>query len=228
MFRKLLISVAALGLAAPVMAAPTLMVTFPSVQAIPGNNDFQTELSNIGGAGLGFTTFASLGADLILSDAATITFEIFGSESTFSDSFSAGALLFTETSNLLNLFGSPATPLPGTPTLIGSEAFSAGSLVGQLNFLTNNAGGANATVGQGGFGIFLRPGQVSGSSSTVYWFGYDDELNNFDDNHDDFVIRATVSAIPEPGTWAMMVGGVGIAGMALRRRRRTASAAVMA
>jgi PEP-CTERM motif len=32
--------------------------------------------------------------------------------------------------------------------------------------------------------------------------------------------EVSVSAVPEPATWAMMIGGFGIAGLAMRRRRR--------
>jgi hypothetical protein len=35
-----------------------------------------------------------------------------------------------------------------------------------------------------------------------------------------YVDAVSVAAVPEPATWAMMIGGFGIAGMALRRRRR--------
>ncbi len=34
------------------------------------------------------------------------------------------------------------------------------------------------------------------------------------------ITPAAPSAAPEPGTWALMIGGIGLAGLALRRRRR--------
>ena len=36
--------------------------------------------------------------------------------------------------------------------------------------------------------------------------------------HTDF-INESIAAIPEPTTWALMIGGFGLAGAALRRRR---------
>lgn len=37
-------------------------------------------------------------------------------------------------------------------------------------------------------------------------------------------IRANLAAVPEPSTWAMMIGGLGAVGGVLRARRRTATA----
>lgn len=39
-----------------------------------------------------------------------------------------------------------------------------------------------------------------------------------------FIVERLVSHVPEPATWAMMIGGLGIAGAALRRRRFSTSA----
>ena len=50
-------------------------------------------------------------------------------------------------------------------------------------------------------------GVPGGSNTAVYTLG-----------------SATVPAVPEPATWAMMVGGLGLAGMSMRRRYRIARA----
>jgi PEP-CTERM motif len=54
--------------------------------------------------------------------------------------------------------------------------------------------------------------------------------NTIDGNVDGFKLKSidAVAAVPEPATWGMMIGGMGIAGMALRRRRSTAIAQVIA
>jgi hypothetical protein len=49
-------------------------------------------------------------------------------------------------------------------------------------------------------------------------------VKNDDDNHDDFIVKATISAIPEPATWAMMILGFGLVGFAARRSGTVATA----
>ena len=211
--KKLLLAASALvmGLPSAANAAVDVTVNFGATNPIPANNDFQALLG-----GLGLTKFATNGASLILNSAAVITFEFLGSESGFSDTFKTTAINYTENSSFENHFGAPI--------LLGSQAFAAGSLVNLLNF--SSVGGNPATVGQDGFGIFLGPNQTSGQAVTTFYFGYDDQINNQDDNHDDFIIKATVSGpVPEPATWAMFVSGFGLLGWLIRRRPRAAPAA---
>ena len=105
-----------------------------------------------------------------------------------------------------------------SPQLLGAGSWGAGSLAGILNFSSNY--GVNATVGQDGFGIFLASNNGLPVQTNVFYLGYDDQVTGPDDNHDDLIIRATVSpAVPEPATWAMMLLGFGAAGFAMRRRR---------
>lgn len=227
--RKVLAALACMSCiaSATVAQAQTATVTYNSTTAIPTpQNDFYTQLT-----ALGLNSYASSGANITLSGPSTITFYFLGSESGFSDTFStlgAGTnVSLTENTSLVNNFGSPV--------LIGGKTFSAGSLINQLLFSTSGvgSGGANATVGNGGFGIFLPtqggagPGSLSGL--TTLYFGFDDQITNADDNHDDFIVRAVISsAVPEPGTWAMMLAGFGVIGASLRRRRRGSAIAQMA
>ena len=203
--RKLVMGL--LGATALVVAsnasAQTVAITPGATGPVSGLNDFQDEL-----AALGLTSITTTGADLWLSGDALLTFELLGSESGYSDSFDAGAVSFTENSNF-TAWGS---------MLLGSSAFSAGSLSGDLLF--SSLGGIDATVGDAGFGIFWGP-NTNFEASNVFYIGYDDQITNpDDDNHDDLVLRVTVTpAVPEPGTWAMMLMGFGAAGYAMRRRR---------
>jgi PEP-CTERM motif-containing protein len=186
-------------------ASASAIITFNTTNGVPSNNDFQGNL-----AGLGLTLFTTDGATISLTENSVLTFDFFGSESGFNDTFQAGAINFTEMSSFT----------PFGAQLLGADSFLAGSLAGLLNFSSASGPGANATVGQDGFGIFLGANAVSGLSTNVFWLGYDDQITNVDDNHDDMLIRVTVSpAVPEPATWAMMLLGFGAAGFVLRRRR---------
>jgi len=205
---KLLAGIAALA-APAALQAQTVQVNYVTSNPVPGNNDFITQL-----AGLGLTSYAATGASLVLSSDAVIYFEFLGSESGNSDTFTANGVApvsATETSGYENHF---AAPIP-----IGFSNFLAGSLTGLLNF-SGVGGSIPATVGQDGFGIFLGRGQTSGSNVSVFYLGYDDQINNQDDNHDDFIVRATVlSPVPEPATWAMMLVGFAGIGYSMRRKR---------
>jgi hypothetical protein len=86
---------------------------------------------------------------------------------------------------------------------------------------TSNVGLA-ANVGQLGYGVFV-PTRAGPYQSNVIYFGYDDQASNPDGDYDDFIVRATVTGVPEPATWAMLIAGFGLVGFAARRRRETAS-----
>ena len=206
---KTVLGVACFATAAPASAG--LTIDFSGTNPVPANNDFVGDLATAG-----LTQFTTTGATITLSEDAQILFEFLGSESRFSDTFfTTGALpnvSLTETSSFENHFASPV--------LIGVDQLFAGNLRFFLNF-SSSGPGADATIGDDGFGIFLPTGVTSGFSTNVVYLGYDDQINMQDDDHDDFIVRATV--LPEPGTWAMMLLGFGAAGLALRRRQSALS-----
>lgn len=205
--KKMILAAAAMALSLPVtaQAAANVTINFSSTTAVPANNNFQGIL-----AGLGLTSYATTGASIFLNGPASLVFEFLGSESGFNDTFSTvGGLSLTEFTTLVNNFASPV--------LIGTEYFAGGDLTKLLNFTSNL--GAAATVGDDGFGIFLGPRDQSGGTFNTFYLGYDDQISNIDDNHDDFIVKVTVnSPVPEPSTWAMLLFGFGVVGFALRRR----------
>lgn len=208
--RKLVLGmVGAAALAMSSNANASVQIDFGATNPVPANNDFQGQL-----AGLGLTLYTTTGATITLTEDSVLTFEFLGSESGFNDTFEAGSVSFTEMS----------TFTPWASLLLGADIFSAGDLAGILNF-TNSGNGVTSTVGDDGFGIFLGANDVSGLLTNVFYLGYDDQISNIDDNHDDMIIKVTVSpAVPEPGTWAMMLLGFGAVGYAMRRRRTPALA----
>jgi hypothetical protein len=201
MRNALLLASAALALAAAPASASSFLVTFGSTDPITTNNDFKQQLNDAG-----LKKYASSGATITLTGAGKITFEYMGSESGFTNRFTSGAITGQEFD--ANHFAAPI--------LIGSGNYAAGALLAQF---TTSGNGLVATPGSDGFGIFLPKNAYGSYNSTVLYFGFDDQINNIDDNHDDFIVRATISAVPEPATWAMMIGGFGLVGGALRRRK---------
>jgi hypothetical protein len=194
-------------LAAPVSAAE-FIVTFDETANVTRKNDFRQQLE-----ALGLTKYANYDATLSISAPGVITFHRVGSESGFTNRFTGGSVTALEVNG--NRFANPV--------LLGSDVFSMGSLQGKL-FFTTNGNGDVSQIGSEGFGIFL-PTKASGSfRTTTLYFGFDDLVKNDDDNHDDFIVKATISAIPEPATWAMMILGFGLVGFAARRSRTAAIA----
>lgn len=92
--------------------------------------------------------------------------------------------------------------------------------------------GANCIVAFSGFGDPVGRGVAEFAASSAF----SSEISPFDiptGNDHDFVIRGlnfnptlvsvfSSAAVPEPTTWALMISGFGLAGAALRRRRRVA------
>jgi hypothetical protein len=184
----------------PAMAAQFVVGAGTDTSPLANNNDFKSDLS-----GLGLTVLRT-NATLSITGPAKITYEYFGSESGFRDTFTSGSVSYTETNK--SAFGPVAM---GTATFLNAADFFAQ--------FTSSGHGQTHTPGSVHFGFVLPTGTPSGIHQTsTLWIAYDDQINNADDNHDDFIIRATIAAIPEPATWAMMVGGFGLAGAAIRRR----------
>ena len=111
----------------------------------------------------------------------------------------------------------------------GGPAFS-GTAVG-----IQTAGGAGSTtVTFGGLGVTLGAGtyyfglasNVSGGQITTYAFASNTQLSRQSDNSGNFFNPNTQLAsfaifgggVPEPATWALMIGGFGMTGFAMRRR----------
>jgi hypothetical protein len=208
--KKLLLAASALALGVPTASNAAVDVTLnydaSSVFTVPANNNFVSFLN-----GLGFTQYVQ-GAltSLVMNQAASIQFYFLGTESGFSDTFTTSNISFTENTSFQDN--------TAAPIYLGGTLFNAGSLAGLISF--SNSGNATvSTVGTPGFGIYLPQGFQSGGTLTEFYIGYDDEVLNIDDNHDDMIIKAVVTAVPEPTTWAMFVAGFGLIGWSIRRRK---------
>ena len=167
--------------------------------------------------------FVNTNADLIASP---FSFDFQGATFTLSGSNSFAAPLSVQTSDtgefssFGGFLGIPVTPSPsftnrGTvqygPDIFGSYA-SFDSLTRVNSSNGNNFLGFRALVGDDayyGF-VFTTNGILNG-------YGFETSANT--------AITATTAAVPEPATWAMMIGGFAFAGSVLRRRKNAATLA---
>ncbi len=106
-------------------------------------------------------------------------------------------LSFDYTGNQLDDFGGPF-PLAGFTATVGTTSFV-------LSGIANNS-----NVFQTFTGLFTTTGPGPVSLSFTQNGG-----NNF---RGSIIDNVSITAVPEPATWAMMILGFGIAGAALRRR----------
>lgn len=137
----------------------------------------------------------------------TVSFTLSGNQRDLdTDDFFAGISFTPATSGFFNVISGPPSfdapgvqnMLEGTPyteSIVGDRAF----LTYSYNFTPSNAGAFTMTYGAS-FAANDYIGPVVGD------------------------VLVTGAAVPEPATWALMIGGFGLAGTALRRRRAAVAA----
>ncbi len=213
-----------IGLAAPAHAGFSLVGGTGGT--IPGGlpNEFlplfggPASLDGIYGANVDVDTF---GGPMVL------TIDFFGAEADFKNEFNLiGSELFAHTGGTI-IAGRLATPLDSFQTLI----VGAGLL--PFDFDTNSDTGASVANGShlddsasGALGpnFFASCAPTGGGGQTtrdcdVLYLFLDDQGGSNDDNHDDFLVRLTLSAVPvpEPASMGVLLAGVA---MVVRRRRK--------
>jgi hypothetical protein len=143
--------------------------------------------------GPGVVTFTFLGKEAGYTN---YFFNVGGTDQTIFNTDSAGStsVQIYATAGILNFS-------------FGTSSPSTGSVV------TNGS----ATDSNGTFAVF-----AGGSSGYRYVLGFDDRgaISNgiTDRDFDDMVIGVSVSPVPEPGTYAMLLAGLGVMGFVMRRR----------
>ena len=94
--------------------------------------------------------------------------------------------------------------------LIGGDFFgfhTQNGLTARFGTLVGELGGVYQVLGTS----FSGPAWASGTLVLYYWDTFTaDNANSVD---------VTITAVPEPAAWAIMIAGFGLAGAALRRRR---------
>ena len=114
-----------------------------------------------------------------------------------------------------NIFGGPSVP-----PLTFSADFSVGDLNNQLlHGSVTHSSGTNTDLNWKTYtGSFVGTGAPETLNFT--------NTSPATGNAGIFLDAISVSAAPEPATWMMMIGGFGVAGVAMRRRRRETLATV--
>jgi hypothetical protein len=158
----------------------------------------------------GVGSFSSgLFATVWVSGPATVTYEYMGSESGYNTSLFA--TFFSGTGTVIESAGSRAV---GTVNTGGILDFSFWDGVGSR---IHNSLGAGFTGTSNPSFLILGSGATR-SGATSYLLGYNDSFRG-DADFDDLVVRVSVSPIPEPSTYALMLAGLAAVGFVARRRR---------
>lgn len=226
-------SVAACAVALAGLAATSshAALTFGSIPDGAVNEFLST---NFGGGAVG-PVEGWYGAQLYLSGGPLqITVDYFGAEAGFQNSFSGfgGACSFNHGGGTtFNALGNPLQTcvvnnvasglldfgfISGLPGIADNGSNPDNSLGATPNFFVS----LTSTAGLGGLD---NNGDLStAGSGTIAWLFLDDGGAGDDDNHDDMVVRLSITGgsigIPEPGTVALL--GAALLGMGAVRRRR--------
>lgn len=184
-----------------VLAAAAGLAAATSAPAAVFTVDALAHSSN-SGAGTGLSTVALDAGDIFTVSAAA------------DDLWSAGALPRWSNANGLtgNLFAtgtdesgeSAGTQIGADFGLLNIDGFSApfGALVGQIGV----GPGSYRLLGTG----FTGPAWATGTLVLYYWDTFTADNTN--------AVDVDIRVVPEPATWALMIAGFGLAGVALRRR----------
>ena len=164
-------------------------------------------LGNSSSGGVGATT----GLTLSTGQAFTVTVDP-------GDLWSAGALpRWSNADGLTHDLFATGTDDSGQPagTLIGQDfgLWTQNGLTAPFGTLVGDIGGVFHVLGTN----FAGPAWAAGALTLYYW-----DSNNGDNTQ---FVTAAVNAVPEPATWVMMIGGLGLIGVTLRGRRMATVAA---
>ncbi len=232
--------------AAALFSACAFANAAPIISWSGGTNPY-TDVGNDFGSWFGGSTTSTLileQGSIGINDIAYVTIEYYGKEAGFNNNefwwgtlgpYGTGTKVATTGLGTTNPVPSPIPGSPGAPlvTYVVPGVVASGVLPFYFGLTDAAAGGtipravANGHVDTSGraddIGFWFGPA-VNGvlpTSGTSVWVLFDDSGGNQDNDHDDMVMRISVEAVPEPSTWMMMLGGLGLLGLMFKRRTLT-------
>lgn len=157
-----------------------------------------------------------LGGKLYVADTGNVSVTFLGSDAGYTD-----VLFFDPAGRNQQMFAGHSTPV-GTSIDLGS--FTKGTLLTFRMHVTETGNDFYTGPESANFdGVLHAKASLDANKSAI--LGFEDLQGGGDRDYNDIEFRVTnVSAVPEPSTWGMLLGGLGLMGFIARRKHASKQA----